>query len=132
MNNLKILNKKYLNKIANIYFIAMLYILLSNYWINGLFIDICSLIIVGMFCLFLINMSIKIKWLAFSLGILTIAWSFIMVLAFHYEVLKSLDLPFFNAPLFIFGVPFIICNVFFSIKILQQCLPIGKNLSLYQ
>lgn len=121
MKNIKILLKKNIDKIANIYFIFLLIMLLSNYWTNGFFIDLCSSMILFISFLFFINMSIKIKWLAFSLGFLGIIWSLVMVFAFHLEVRKSIGLPFFNAQLFICGIPFMLSNVFFSIKIFAQC-----------
>lgn len=121
MKNIKILLKKNIDKIANIYFIFLLIMLLSNYWTNGFFIDLCSSMILFISFLFFINMSIKIKWLAFSLGFLGIIWSLIIVFAFHLEVKKSVGLPFFNAELFISGIPFMLSNVFFSIKIFAQC-----------
>ena len=121
MKSIKILLKKNIDKIANIYFIFLLIMLLSNYWTNGFFIDLCSSLILFISFLFFINMSIKIKWLAFSLGFLGIIWSLIMVFAFHLEVRKSIGLPFFNAELFICGIPFMLSNVFFSIKIFAQC-----------
>lgn len=121
MKSIKILLKKNIDKIANIYFIFLLIMLLSNYWTNGFFIDLCSSMILFISFLFFINMSIRIKWLAFSLGFLGIIWSLIMVFAFHVEVKKSLGLPLFNAELFICGIPFMLSNVFFSIKIFAKC-----------
>ena len=121
MKSIKILLKKNIDKIANIYFIFLLIMLLSNYWTNGFFIDLCSSMILFISFLFFINMSIKIKWLAFSLGFLGIIWSLVMVFAFHLEVRKSIGLPFFNTQLFIGGIPFMLSNVFFSIKIFAKC-----------
>ena len=121
MKNLKIVFKKNIDKIANIYFIFLLVMLLSTYWTNGFFIDLCSSLLLFVSFLSFINMSIKIKWLAFSLGFLAIIWSLIMIFAFELEVKKSIGLPYFNAHLFIGGIPFLFSNIFFSIKILAKC-----------
>ena len=122
MKNMKILLKNNIDRIANIYFILLLIMLLSNYWTNGFFIDLCSSVILFMSFLFFINMSIKIKWLAFSLGFLGIVWSLIMVFSFQFEVKKSFGLPYFNVHLFISGIPFLLSNVFFSLQLFAKCL----------
>ena len=122
MKSIKIGFKKNIDKIANTYFILLLIILLSNYWTNGFFIDLCSSMILIVSFLFFINMSIKIKWLAFSLGFMSIVWSLIMVFSFQLEVKKSFSLPNFNAYLFTGGIPFILANVFFSLQLFEKCL----------